>query len=49
MAQLANMGAVTNPQVLEMKHKLQGQMAGLNAVVDALRGNDIFLKILAGE
>ena len=35
-----------NPQVISMKTEYQGQVKALTAVMDALNGNQVFLKIL---
>jgi len=35
----------TNPQVLEMVHRSQGQILGLRAMLDAINGNMMMLNV----
>uniref|UniRef100_A0A6H2A549 Uncharacterized protein n=1 Tax=viral metagenome TaxID=1070528 RepID=A0A6H2A549_9ZZZZ len=39
----------TNPQVIEMCNKARGKRSAFYDVLDALRGNAIFLRIDAGK
>lgn len=42
-----NIKGATNPDVIEMAHRAQGQILGLRAMLDAMNGNMVSLNVEA--